>query len=178
MALSRRDEPAASFDSRTYVVDKIGPPPPAAPRPSAAATEMLRQPGVESDVTARESSFVLTDGLRDATAAAGVDERRDAEQLRVDTRALSASSATRLASDTSESPEQVSARHAVAVRAHGLAVVATAAPEVDRSVPEALAVPGLVTVPIVLIQATDDDPEVVACLESLDSQLGFGVGLA
>ena len=60
---------------------------------------------------------------------------------------------------TSESPEQVSARHAVAVRAHGLAAVATAEPEVDRSVPEGLAVPGLETVPIVLIQATDDDPE-------------------
>ena len=73
-------------------------------RPAAAATERLRQPGVESDVTARRASFVLTDELRDATAAAGVDERRDAEQLRVDTHALSAY-ATRLASDTSESPE-------------------------------------------------------------------------
>ena len=67
-------------------------------------------------------------------------------------RALSAHAAL-LASDTSESPEQASARNAVAVRAHGLAAVATAAPEVDRSVPEELAVPGLETVPIALIEA-------------------------
>ena len=107
-------------------------------------------------MTARGSGFVLTDGLREATAEVSADERRDPEQLRVDLRALSAS-ATLLANDASESPEQVSARHAMAVHAHGLAVVATAAPEVDRSVPKALVVPGLVTAPIILIQATDDD---------------------
>ena len=112
-------------------------------------------------MTARGASFVLTDELRDAAAGVGADERRDAEQLRVDLHALSAHTA-RLANDTSESPEQVSARHAVAVRTHGLAAVATAAPEVDRAVPYGLAVPELEAVPIVLIQATDDDPEVAA----------------
>jgi hypothetical protein len=156
LALARRDEPAAGGFDRTYVDGKIDHPPSAVPRQSSVAAEWMRQPGVESDVTARGSGFVLTDGLRKATAEVSADERRDAEQLRVDLRALSAS-ATLLANDASESPEQVSARHAVAVRAHGLAVVATAAPEVDRSVPKALVVPGLVTAPIVLIHATDDD---------------------
>ena len=65
-----------------------------------------------------------TDGVRDAAAADGVDERRDAEQRRVDALALSA--ATAPLAWQRESPEQVSARHAVAVRAHGLAVVADA----------------------------------------------------
>ena len=103
LALARRDEPAASFDSRTDVNDKIGTPPPAAPRPSATAAEWVRQPGIESDVTARRSSFVLTDGVRDAAATDGVDERRDAEQRRVDALAPSAA-ATPLAWQR-ESPE-------------------------------------------------------------------------
>jgi hypothetical protein len=160
LALARRDEPTASFGGRADDDGKGAAPPPAAPRPAAAAAEWVRQPGVESDVTARGSCFVLTDEARDSTAAVGVDERRAAEQQRVDALALSAAT-TPLAAQR-ESPEQVSARHAVAVRAHGLAAVATASPEVDRTVPEALVVPGLETIPIVLIQATDDDPEVVA----------------
>ena len=42
LALARRDEPEASFDSRTDVDGKIGAPPPAAPRPSAVAAEWVR----------------------------------------------------------------------------------------------------------------------------------------
>ena len=156
----RYGSPDLYFSARADDDGKVAAPPPAAPRPAAAAAEWVRQPGVESDVTARGSCFVLTDEVRDSTAAVGVDERRAAEQQRVDALALSAAT-TPLAAQR-ESPEQVSARHAVAVRAHGLAAVATASPEVDRTVPEALVVPGLETIPIVLIQATDDDPEVVA----------------